>query len=100
MNNLDEENKNEQPKKRYDIGIEYNNKFRYFSLAAFILSIIGIIITALPFTGPFFGIPVAVVSIVLSIVGTKSWKWHTLNTYSVVINVLNFILGTILIFVF
>ena len=98
-NNLNEENKNEQPKKRY-VGVEFNNKFCYYSLAALILSIIGIIITALPFTGPFFGIPVAVVSIVLSIVGTKSWKWHTLNTYSVVINVLNFILGTILIFVF
>ena len=97
MNNLEKNNQNKKPK--YNTGIDYNNKYRYFTLAAFIISIIAIIITALPFTGPFIGIPIAIISIVLSIFGTKCFKWHTLNTYSVVINVLDFILGAVLIFV-
>ncbi|MCR4897998.1 MAG: hypothetical protein K5892_02115 [Acholeplasmatales bacterium] len=100
MNNLDNnENKNEQVKKRYNTGIDYNNKYRYFSLAALIVAIIGIIVTALPFTGPFFGIPLAIVSVFLSIFGMKCYKWHTLNNYSIVVDILNFIVGAVLIFV-
>ena len=97
---MENNNQEKQQKKKYNTGIDYNNKYRYFSLAAFIVSIIGILITALPFTGPFFGIPFAVISIILSIFGMKCYKWHTLNTYSVIINILNFILGAILIIVF
>ena len=97
MNNL--ENNNQDKKPKYNTGIDYNNKYRYFSLAALIVAIIGIIITALPFTGPFIGIPVAIISIVLSIFGTKCFKWHTLNTYSIVVDILNFIVGAVLIFV-
>jgi len=96
MNNLDN---NENKKPKYNTGIDYNNKYRYFSLAALIVAIIGIFVTALPFTGPFFGIPLAIISIVLSIFGTKCFKWHTLNTYSIVVDILNFIVGAVLIFV-
>lgn len=97
MNNL--ENNNQDKKPKYNTGIDYNNKYRYFSLAALIVAIIGIFVTALPFTGPFFGIPLAIVSVFLSIFGMKCYKWHTLNNYSIVVDILNFIVGAVLIFV-
>ena len=101
MNNLDnKEKKNDQIKKKYNIGIDYNNNYKYFSLAALIISFIGIIITAIPFLGPFFGIPLAVISIFISIFGMKCYKWHLLNNYSLVINIVNFIVGAIFIFAF